>query len=103
MGLAICIEALLKISYYTTGIQGYCINKSLKSDIQRRSATMHDLAIYLIFCFSVLIGLGMFGVFLICMYLREFPKVRHKSEADLEKKIYKSETEVDKAIEHKKE
>ena len=62
---------------------------------------MTQLAIELLFCFAILIALGMFAVFLICMYLREFPKVKHISEADLSKNIYKTETEVDKATKNK--
>lgn len=58
---------------------------------------MIDLAIELFFYFAILMALGMFAVFLLCMYLREFPKLKHSSKADLKNNIYKTTTEVDKA------
>lgn len=75
--------------------------KLLENDKQRRSVTMAQFAIELVFCFSVLIALGMLGVYIICMYLREFPKVKHTSEKDLTKSIYKTQTEVNKATKNK--
>lgn len=62
---------------------------------------MTQLAMELIFCFAVLLALGMFAVFLLCMYLREFPKIKHTSETNLTKSTYKTQTEVDKATKSK--
>lgn len=62
---------------------------------------MQDLAIRLFFYFGILIAIGIFAVFTICMYLREFPKVKHQSEVDLNNNIYKAATEVDKSTSKK--
>jgi hypothetical protein len=62
---------------------------------------MQDLTTRLFFYFAILIAIGIFAVFTICMYLREFPKVKHQSEVDLTNNIYKTATEVDKATNKK--
>lgn len=59
---------------------------------------MTDLILILIFSFVMFLSLGMFAVFIVCMYLREFPKIKHSIEADLEKNTYKTQTEIDKPV-----
>lgn len=60
---------------------------------------MANTAIVLIFVLGVLFSLVILAVFCLCMYLREFPRVKHKFKADVDKNIYETETEIDKSIE----
>lgn len=58
---------------------------------------MANTAIVLIFVLGVLFSLVILAVFCLCMYLREFPRVKHKYKANVDKNIYETETEIDKS------
>lgn len=60
-------------------------------------SNLAQLAIVLLFSFSIIAIISIVAVFCLCMYLRVFPKVKHKSEfnADNVRLDSISETELD--------
>lgn len=58
---------------------------------------MENVILVLIFVVGILIMIGIFATFCLCMYLREFPKFKRNMKADLEHKTYESTTELDEA------
>lgn len=45
-------------------------------------SSLSEMAIVLLFSLSVIAIVGMVAVFCLCMYLKVFPKVKHKSEVN---------------------
>lgn len=57
---------------------------------------MEKLAMLLMLGVCVVLMVGIFATFCLCMYIREFPKIKHNSKVDLGKNTYETQTEIDK-------
>lgn len=56
----------------------------------------------LIFVVGIIAIVAIVATFVLCIYLREFPKVKHKSEIDLTKNKFKNETNIETANKNNK-
>lgn len=63
---------------------------------------MESVAFYLIFCMALVSIIGIVAVYCLSMYLREYPKVKHKTKADLKNNIYETETQTELECKQKK-